>query len=146
VIPHQIIFSFFFILPIVEHRKYSLFFLLPFPISFSFFPFPNYCTNFFGVIFDHSLVFRNRFIPSANRFGIVWHPAASDKETSCQSSSVGLTQVGLCLNRSMALSGAFRPLGLVLPDVFPVRDVGISVFGLRWWITGHVVYLFRITL
>jgi hypothetical protein len=29
----------------------------------------------------------------------------------------------------MALSGAFRPLGLVLPDVFPVRD--ILDFGIR---------------
>jgi hypothetical protein len=85
-------------------------------------------------------------IPSANRFGILWHPAASEKETSCQSSSVGLTQVGLCLNRSMALSGAFRPLELVLPGVFPVRDVGISVFGWAWWMRGHVVYLIMITL
>jgi hypothetical protein len=76
---------------------------------------------------------------------MLWHPAASDKEISCQSSSVGLTQVGLCLNPSMALSVAFRPLGLVLPDIFPVQDIEISVFSLGWWITGYVVYLFRIT-
>jgi hypothetical protein len=87
------------------------------------------------------LSFMIRFIPSVNRFGIAWHPAASDKETSCQSSSVGLTQVGMSLNQSMALSSDFRPLGLVL-DVFLGRDVGISVFVVGWRITGHVVSLF----
>jgi hypothetical protein len=61
-------------------------------------------------------------MPSAHRFGILWHPAASDKGTSCQSSSVGLSQVGLRLIWGMALSGAFRPLGLVLPSAFLVRD------------------------
>jgi hypothetical protein len=46
----------------------------------------------------------------------------------------------------MALSGAFRPLGLVLPDIFPDQDVRISVFGLGWSLTSRIVYLFRITL
>jgi hypothetical protein len=46
----------------------------------------------------------------------------------------------------MALSGAFRPLGLVLPGVFSVQDGWISVLGLGWWMRGHVVYLIVITL
>jgi hypothetical protein len=111
VIPHQIIFSFFFILPIVNtvstNYSFSYLFLFPFP----FFLFPIIVLISSGSSLITRSCFRNRFISSANRFGIVWHPAASDKETSCQSSSVRLTQVGLCLIRSMALSGAFRPLG-----------------------------------
>jgi hypothetical protein len=47
-------------------------------------------------------------------------PAASEMRTSCQSSSVGLFQGGLCLNRGMALPGTFRPLGLVGPVVLTV--------------------------
>jgi hypothetical protein len=51
----------------------------------------------------------------------------------------------LSLNRSMAQPGAFRPLGLVLPDAFSVRDGSVSVFGLVWWICRHVTYLIMIT-
>jgi hypothetical protein len=46
----------------------------------------------------------------------------------------------------MALSAAFRPMGLVLLDVFSVRDGWVSVFGLVWWMCSHVAYLIMITL
>jgi hypothetical protein len=57
-----------------------------------------------------------------------WHPAISDKEINCESSSIKLTQVGLCRIRGMVISEAFHPLGLVLQSTFLVRNCD------RYWV------------
>jgi hypothetical protein len=124
--------------------NYSLSYLFLFPFSFLSFPIIVLISS--GSSLITCSCSRTRFIPLANWFGIVWHPAASDKETTCQSSSVRLTQVGLGVNQGMGIWRTYCPLGLVLPDIFLVRDIRISLFGLGWWVTSRIVYLFRITL